>query len=118
MDTFKFLTDEDFRSGILNGLRLRLPDLDIVRVQDVGLRTFADEIVLEFAASEGRIVLSHDLKTMTLHARARVAAGLPMPGLLLIPQIFPIGRAIDDLIIIIGCSPPSEWKHTVQFLPL
>jgi predicted nuclease of predicted toxin-antitoxin system len=115
---FKFLTDEDFRTGILNGLRRRLPDLDIVRVQDVGLRTFRDEIVLEFAASEGRIVISHDLRTMKSHALARVTAGQPMPGVLLIPQRFPIGRAIDELMIIIGGSTPSEWEHIVQFLPL
>jgi len=38
----RFLTDEDFNIYILAGVRRRLPDLDIVRVQDVGLRTFRE----------------------------------------------------------------------------
>ena len=57
----RFLTDEDFNRFILAGVRRRLPELDIVRVQDCGLRSFRDPIILEFAASENRIVLSHDV---------------------------------------------------------
>jgi hypothetical protein len=37
MAQFKLLTDEDFDNRILRGLLRRLPELDIVRVQDVGL---------------------------------------------------------------------------------
>ena len=33
----RFLADEDFDNDILRGALLRLPDLDVVRVQDVGL---------------------------------------------------------------------------------
>jgi predicted nuclease of predicted toxin-antitoxin system len=118
LETFKFLTDEDFRTGILDGIRRRLPDLDIVRVQDVGLRTFRDEIVLEFAASEKRIVLTHDLKTMGGHALARVAAGKPMPGVFLIRQDLPFGRAIDEIVMVVACSPAKEWNSIIQHLPL
>jgi len=32
-----FLSDEDFNRRIVRGLRRRLPHLDVVRVQDVGL---------------------------------------------------------------------------------
>ena len=38
------------------------PTLDIVRVQDVGLRTASDPDILAWAASEGRILLTHDRK--------------------------------------------------------
>jgi len=33
----RLLTDENFNGAILRGLVRRLPELDIVRVQDVGL---------------------------------------------------------------------------------
>ena len=33
----RFLTDEDFDNDIVRGLLQRLPDLDVVRVQDAGL---------------------------------------------------------------------------------
>ncbi len=37
MNGFRFLTDEDFDNVILRGLLRRMPGLDAVRVQDVGL---------------------------------------------------------------------------------
>ena len=114
----RFLTDEDFRSGIFTGLKLRIPDLDIVRVQDVGLRTSPDPAILEFAATENRIVLSHDVSTMETHATARILAGKIMPGLFLIPQDLAIGHAIDELEITILCGYDNEWHNRIEHLPL
>ena len=114
----RFLTDEDFNIHILAGVRRRLPDLDIVRVQDSGLRSFRDPLILQFAAAEGRVVLSHDVSTMATHATARVLAGKPMSGLFLIRQYFPIGRAIDEIVMIAVCSRDDEWNGAIEYLPL
>ena len=62
----RFLTDEDFDNDILRGVVLRLPELDIVRVQDVGLLGKNDPAVLEWAAREGRILLTHDVRTLSM----------------------------------------------------
>lgn len=118
METIKFLTDEDFQSAILDGVRRRLRDLDIVSVQEAGLRTSRDPQVLEFAASENRILLTHDVRTMETHARARLALGKPMPGVIIIRQQVPIIRAIDGIILVAECSQPEEWNEKIQFLPL
>ena len=118
MGKIRFLTDEDFISAILDGVRRRLPDLDIVRTQDVGLRTFRDEHILEFAAAENRILLTHDVATMRRHANARIIARLPMPGVLEISQNYPIGAAINEIVMVAECSPPEEWNNLVQRLPL
>lgn len=114
----RFLTDEDFNGMILSGVRLRLPKLDIIRVWDTKVRERPDPEVLEFAASENRIILSHDVNTMDLHARARVFAGQPMPGLFLIHQDFAIGRAIDEIVTLAECSREGEWDGMIQYLPL
>jgi predicted nuclease of predicted toxin-antitoxin system len=114
----KFLTDEDFRDPILEGVRARLPDLDIVRVQDVGLRTRPDPEILEFAAFEGRILLTHDTRTMETHVRARINAGKPMPGVFVIRQQVPIGQAIDAIIMVVECSEIEEWNDIIKYLPL
>ena len=37
MSQFRFVTDEDFDNRILRGLLRRLPELEIVRIQDVNL---------------------------------------------------------------------------------
>ena len=64
MEKIKFLTDENFRRAILDGVLARLPDLDILRVQDAGLRTCSDPKILEVAALENRILLTRDVRTM------------------------------------------------------
>ena len=113
-----FLTDEDFDKSIFAGMRRRLPNLDIVRVQDVGLRTFRDERILEFAALNGRIVLSHDESTMGVAAASRIKAGLNMPGLFIIPQSVPIGVAIHEIVTIAECSRDGEWTGAIEYVPL
>lgn len=55
--TTKLATDADFDNDILRGLLRRNPALDIVRVQDVGLRTADDPTILEWAAFEGRVII-------------------------------------------------------------
>ena len=60
----RLAADENFNADIVRGLLRRLPDLDIVRVQDAGLSGADDSAVLEWAAREGRIVLTHDVSTL------------------------------------------------------
>lgn len=97
-----FLVDEDFDNDILRGVLRRKSDLDIVRTQDVGLGETQDREILEWAAREERIVLTHDVSTMTAHAYARVSNGLPMPGMFAVSQTAPIARVIDDILLLAG----------------
>ena len=45
----RLLTDENFNGAILRGLMRRLPELDLVRVQDVWLMNTDDPVILEWA---------------------------------------------------------------------
>jgi hypothetical protein len=60
----RFLADEDFNNDILRGLLRRHADLEVVRVQDVGLVGAEDDAVLKAAAAEGRVLLTHDVSTL------------------------------------------------------
>ena len=73
----RLLTDENFNGSILRGLIRRLPTLDIVRIQDVGLLHADDPEILEWAANEGRILLTHDVATITVYAYDRIKNGKP-----------------------------------------
>jgi hypothetical protein len=75
--------DESLHGHIIQGLRRRLPGIDLVTVDETGLRSSPDPDILEWAASEGRILVAQDRETMIGFAWARVAAGLPMPGLII-----------------------------------
>ena len=118
MGEIRFLTDEDLKAAIYEGIVRRLPNLDILRVQDVGLRTVRDPKVLEFAANQGRILLTHDVATMRGFAIERIVAEKPMPGLLEIGQYYPLGQAIDEIVLIAECSRPSEWDNQIIRLGL
>jgi hypothetical protein len=114
----RFLTDEDFDNDLRRGLRRRLPELDVVRAQDVGLAGASDPMILEFAAVEERILLTHDVSTMPVHAYDRVAQGLPMPGVFVISQSTPLAQAIEELLTVAECSLEGEWEGQVVHLPL
>lgn len=114
----RFAADENFNGRILRGLFRRNPNLDIVRVQDVGLSGADDPTTLDWAASEGRVLLTHDVATITRYANERTNTGLPMPGVFEVGRAVPIGQAIEDLLLIAECSLEGEWEGQVRYLPL
>jgi len=114
----RLAADENFNSDIVRGLVRRKPDLDIFRVQDAGLSGADDAAVLEWAANEGRVLVTHDAATLTRHAYDRVRAARRMPGVFEVSPRVPIGHAIDDLLLIVECSLDGEWEGQVRYLPL
>lgn len=114
----RLAADENFDGRIVRGLLRLLPDLDLVRVQDTSFSEAEDEAVLEWAAREGRLVLTHDVNTMTAAAWARVRAELPMPGLIEVSSEMSIGQAIDEIRLLVLASRPGEFDGQVVFLPL
>lgn len=110
--------DENFNNDILRGMLRRNPSLDVVRVQDHGLRGATDEIVLEWAAQNDCVMISHDVTTLSAHAYARIEARRKMAGVFQVPRSVSIATAIDDLVLIAECSEPGEWEGQVRYLRL
>src|SRR5688572_16814565 len=114
----RLLTDEDFDHNILRGLIRRTPHLDFILVRDVGLTSQPDPVLLKWAASKHRIIVTHDDRTMVPYAKQLVRRGEPMAGLILVPQSLGIGRAIDDLELIVECYSESDMRDRIERLPL
>jgi hypothetical protein len=112
------LIDENLNHRILRGVVRLVPHLDYLLASDSGLKGADDPVVLDFAAKANRVLITHDLRTIPKHAYERVKAGLPMPGIVAVPDDFPIGRAIEDLAVIAGCATPAEFQALVLYLPL
>ena len=110
--------DENFNNDIIRGLLRRKPDVDIVRVQDVGLSGADDPAVLEWAARHERVLVTHDVSTLSKHAYERVGAGQRMPGVFEVSTSLAVGDAIEDLLRIVECSLEGEWEGQVRYLPL
>jgi predicted nuclease of predicted toxin-antitoxin system len=116
--TVRFVTDEHIARALIVGLRREFEEIDIVRVQDVGLRTMDDQAILQWAAEQGRVLITHDIRTMPDFAHHRVAELSQMPGVLVVPTTMPIGAAIEELSAIGAASEPDEWANRVVYLPL
>src|SRR5205809_2799627 len=112
------LADENFNNDIVRAVRRRNPQVDLVRVQDEGLSGADDPTILQWAAQSGRVLLTHDVSTMTRYAYDRVRAAQPMPGVFEVARGVPIGVAIEEIIVLAMCSLDGEWEGQVRYLPL
>ncbi len=111
----KFLIDENFKGAIVRGL-LQQSRLDCIRVQDVGLLGASDAIILEWAAKEGRILLTHDVHTITKYAYERLTAGLAMSGVIEVKQGASVGQVIHDIVLLAEFE--EDCQGQVLYLPL
>ena len=114
----RLVTDENFSRRILNGLLGNESIMDVVRVQDVGLLGADDPSILEWAAQEGRIVLTHDKRMMISFAYQRILANKPMPGLFVVQRSGDVGEVINDLLVLAGASFTDEFDGQVWHIPL
>jgi predicted nuclease of predicted toxin-antitoxin system len=114
----RLVSDENFNGDILRGLYRRRPDLNVVRVQDIGMMATPDPQVLAWAATENRILLTHDRVTMPDFAYERVRAGQLMPGVFLVSDLMPLGQAIEEILLAVDCLTPEECNNFVRFFPL
>jgi hypothetical protein len=75
-----------------------------------------DSDVLRISAESGRILVSHDRKTMPAHF-ARFVQDHSSPGLILVEQSLDIGAAVEDLLLIWAATDAEEWQNQIGFLP-
>ena len=118
MSVVRYLADNDLRFEILLAVRRFEPAIEFPTVRQFGLAAAPDAEILAFAARERFIVVSHDVGTMRHHAQLRVANGLIMLGLLLVPQEKLTRAVSESLHMIWAASEAEEWIGTVNFLPL
>lgn len=70
------------------------------------------------AADRNRVLLTHDVSTITAHAYRRVMKGDPMPGVFELSRRVPVRSAVEDILLLSECSEPGEWEAQVRYLPL
>ncbi len=109
-------SDENFNGSVVAGLLQRSDKIDLVRVQDVGLAGSPDEVVLEWCAQNFRVLLTHDLKTVPPLAYERLEQGLPMPGVLHLPQVAFSGPSIETRLVYILAAEPGDLAGQALFI--
>lgn len=112
------LADENFNNRIMRGLLRDNEDLDIVRVQDTEVYQADDPTLLEWATHEGRIIITHDARTMPKYLYERLNDGKNTTGVIIVRDNMPIGEAISEILLLLGASQPEEFENQVVYLPL
>ena len=112
----RFITDEHLPTALARALAAA--GVDVVRIQAVGLRTASDPALLDWAAANGRVALSQDRSTLPDFANQRVAAGQPMPGVIVLRRGMSVGAAVAELLIVVGCGGPDDLRDQVLYLPM
>lgn len=113
----RLAADENLNNDIVRGLLRRVPAIDLARIQDTRLSGGSDPAILEWCAFEGRVLVTHDVGTITAFAYDRIRAEKPMPGVLEISRSLSVGAAIEDLVLLAECSLEGEWEGQVRYLP-
>ena len=115
--SLRFQADADFNRTILRGVWRREPELDIQTAETAGLRGLSDPEVLAIAARDGRVLLTHDQRTMPRHFGQFITTEAS-PGVLIVPQRLTIAVAVADIVLIGSSMDAAEWVNTIRFLPL
>ncbi|MGA3212913.1 MAG: hypothetical protein ABSD20_16525 [Terriglobales bacterium] len=73
--------------------------------------------MLAIAAEHGRILGSHDCRTMPQHFLQFIARRTS-PGVFLVPQKLSLSTAIEELVVLWLASEADEWANQIRYLPL
>lgn len=104
----RFQADADLNQTILLAAVRRAPGLDFQSALDARLAGLDDSQVLALASEQGRILITHDSKTMPRHF-ADFVTHSHSAGVVIVPQTLPVSRAAEDLLPIASATDRDEW---------
>jgi len=113
----KFQADADLNENIVKGVLRKNPQIDFKTATEAGFEGLIDEAVLEDSSNEGRILVTHDRKTMPFHF-AEFIKVKRCSGVLIVPKNAEISRVIEDLLLIWAASDAEEYNNSIRTIPL
>jgi uncharacterized protein with PIN domain len=110
-----YIDEDAMDTDLVQALRLR--GVDLRTVQEERRKGYSDEQQLEFAAAQGRVLYSFNVKHyMPLHARL-LERGASHAGIILTEQhIYSIGEQMRRILRIIAAKPAEEIVNQLVFL--
>lgn len=112
----RFQADNDLDQRIVVATKRLDPAVDFQTAAALGLHHLSDPEVLALAAHGGRILVSHDRRTLPGHFREFVSSH-HSPGLIIVSQKLPVGRAAELLHLLWAASEAEEYFDVIYDLP-
>lgn len=113
----RFQADADLNQIIVRALTRREPAIDFQTAHAANLEGVDDIDVLVLAAREGRVLVTHDRRTIPHHF-ADFIQSEPGAGVLIIPQKLSVSQVVEDLLLIWFATEAEEWVNRMLALPL
>lgn len=113
----RFQADADFNQIIVKACQRAEPNMDFQIAAEARLIGISDPEVLAIATKSGRILVTHDRKTMPRHFADRII-DTPSSGVIVVPQSMAVRAVVDDLVLIWMASEAEEWINRIRALPL
>ena len=110
------LTDENLSGPIIQAIQQSEADLDLVRVQDIGLMGADDRRLLEWAAEQDRVLLTHDRETVPHFAYERIRRGEEVIGVVVINDQVAPGQIVPKILSLIVQKDMDQFNNRVFFL--
>jgi hypothetical protein len=113
----KFQADHDFDARIIRALLRVCPVIDFQTAPAAGIHLGTpDDKVLAIAAAEGRLLVSHDKRTMPRHF-GQFILNQSSPGVFIVSRGLPIGEAAYWLHLIWEASEAEEYVNIIHHIP-
>ena len=116
MTKVRFQADADLKKAIVTGIIRKEPNIDFCLANVAGLEGKSDQEVLAIAAQDGRVLITHDRKTMPAEFGEFIATQTSS-GVLILSQKLVISDAIEALIIVWEASTAEEWVNQIMSIP-
>jgi predicted nuclease of predicted toxin-antitoxin system len=113
----KYQADADLNEMIIKAIKRQAPMIDFQTAHAAGLEGGGDKEVLRIAAREGRILVTHDRKTMPYHF-AELVMEQSSAGVVIVSQHMAVGEAAEELILMWTASEAEEWINSISSIPL
>jgi hypothetical protein len=112
----RFQADNDLDQRIVVATKRLDPAIDFQTARALKLHGVPDTLVLEWTADAARILVSHDRRTLPGFFREFITTNTS-PGLIIVSQRLPVGRAAELLHLLWAASDAEEYVNIVYDLP-
>lgn len=112
----RFQADNDLDQRIVTATKRLEPAIDFQTATALGLHGIPDPEVLSLATQEGRILVSHDRRTLPEHF-GNFIESQASPGVIIISRKMSISDAAEMLHLLWFASEAEEYENIIYHLP-